>query len=58
VAVTRYLDQGSRAAGEGSSNYAIWTPEIITIMRRYGLLPPLAAGGLLAAPGQGKAAPQ
>jgi hypothetical protein len=40
----------------GSSNYAIWTPEIVTIMRRYGLLPPLAAGGLLAAPGQGEAA--
>jgi hypothetical protein len=53
----RYLDQGSRAAGEGSSNYAVWTPEIITILRRYGLLPPLAAGGLLAAPGQGEAAP-
>jgi hypothetical protein len=53
----RYLDQGSRGAGTGSHNYAIWTPEIITILRRYGLLPPLAAGGLLAAPGQGEAAP-
>jgi hypothetical protein len=40
-----------------TSNYAIWTPEIVTILRRYGLLPPLAAGGLLAAPGRGEAAP-
>jgi hypothetical protein len=41
----------------GSSNYAIWTPEIVTILRRYGLLPPVAAaGGLLAGPGQGEAA--
>jgi hypothetical protein len=40
-----------------TSNYAIWTPEIITILRRYGLLPPLAAGGLLAAQ-PGEAAPR
>jgi hypothetical protein len=44
-------------AQNATSNYAIWTPEIVTILRRYGLLPPLAAGGLLAAPGPGEAAP-
>jgi hypothetical protein len=44
----RYLDQGSRGAGEGSSNYAIFDPKIIEILRKYGILPPaVAAGGLL-----------
>jgi hypothetical protein len=41
----RYLDQGSRGAGEGTSNYAIFDPSIIEILRKYGILGPVAAGG-------------
>jgi hypothetical protein len=33
----RYLDQGSRTAGAGSSNYVVFNPKIIDIMRKYGL---------------------
>jgi hypothetical protein len=44
----RYLDQGSRGAGGGTSNYSIFDPSIIQILRKYGILPPMAAGGLLA----------
>ena len=36
----RYLDIGTRGAGEGSQNYVIYRPEIIDITRRY------AQGGL------------
>lgn len=47
---SRYLDQCSRGAGEGTSNYAIFDPKIIEILRKYGILPPaVAAGGLLGA---------
>ena len=31
----KYLDQGSRGAGEGSSNYVVFDPNLIDIMRRY-----------------------
>jgi len=46
----RYLDQGSRSAGEGSRNYVVFDDALIEIMRKYGLLPPAAAlgAGLLA----------
>lgn len=40
----KYLDKGSRAAGEGSRNYVIFDADLVEIMRKYGLLPPLAAG--------------
>ena len=40
----KYLDQGSRAAGEGSRNYVIFDDSLVEIMRKYGLLPPLVAG--------------
>ena len=43
----RYLDQGSRGAGEGSRNYAVWDDSIIQILRKYGLFP-FAAGGAAA----------
>ena len=33
----RYLDQGSRAAGEGSKNTVIFNPATMEILRRYGL---------------------
>ena len=42
----RYLDGLSRRAGEGTRNYVIWDDSIIDILRKYGLLPPLAAAGV------------
>ena len=32
----KYLDGGSRAAGEGSRNYVVWDDSIIEIARKYG----------------------
>jgi hypothetical protein len=42
----RYLDQSSRAAGQGTHNYVMFpgTEDHIRILRQYGLLPPLAGG--------------
>jgi hypothetical protein len=40
----RYLDQGSRGAGEGSRNYVVFDPATIEILRKYGLLGPMAGG--------------
>lgn len=40
----QYLDQGSRAAGDGTRNYVIFDPRLISILRKYAI-PPLAAGG-------------
>jgi hypothetical protein len=44
----KYLDQGSRTAGEGTRNYVIWDDATIEILRKYGLLP--GAIGATAAP--------
>ena len=33
----KYLDQGSRAAGEGSRNYVVFDDKLIDIIRKYGL---------------------
>jgi hypothetical protein len=41
----RYLDQGSRTAGAGSHNYVVLDPSIIEILRRYGILGPIAGIG-------------
>lgn len=43
----KYLDQGSRGAGEGSRNYVVFDPKTIEILRKYGLLGPMAGLGLL-----------
>lgn len=45
----RYLDQGSRSAGQGTHNYVMFpgTEDRIKIMRQYGLLPPLLAPALM-----------
>lgn len=46
----KYLDQGSRVAGEGSRNYVVFDDKLISILRKYGLLGMLggaAAGGML-----------
>lgn len=42
----RYLDQGSRAAGEGTRNYVMFpgTEDRIRILRKFGLLAPMGAG--------------
>ena len=40
----RYLDQGSRGAGEGSRNYVVFDPSTIEILRKYGVLGPMAGG--------------
>lgn len=42
----RYLDQGSRGAGHGTSNFVVFDPSIIEILRKYGLLGPIAAGAV------------
>jgi hypothetical protein len=42
----RYLDEGSRAAKKGTHNYVMFpgTEDSIRILRKYGLLAPVAAG--------------
>lgn len=40
----KYLDAGSRGKGDGSRNYVVFDDRLITILRKYGLLPPIAAG--------------
>jgi hypothetical protein len=41
----RYLDQGSRGAGDGSRNYVVFDESLISILRKYGLAGLLAGGG-------------
>ena len=33
----KYLDQGSRAAGEGSRNYVVFDDKLVNIVRKYGI---------------------
>ncbi len=49
----KYLDQGSRAAGEGSRNYVVFDDKTIDILRKYGILLPAAGLGAARAPGKG-----
>jgi hypothetical protein len=44
----RYLDGNSRAAGQGSHNYVMFpgTEDQIRILRKYGLMAPIAAGAM------------
>lgn len=47
----KYLDQGSRASGEGSRNYVVFDDKLIDIIRKYGMaglsmLPPATAAYL------------
>lgn len=44
----KYLDQGSRSAGEGSRNYVVFDPGIIEILKKYGLAGAVAAPSLAA----------
>ena len=41
----KYLDQGSRVAGEGSRNYVVFDDRIVEILKKYGLLPAAVGGG-------------
>lgn len=45
----KYLDQGSRTAGAGSSNYVVFDDKLIDILRKYGLAGVPAAGAVGAA---------
>jgi hypothetical protein len=49
----RYLDAGSRGAGEGSSNYVVFDDKLIDILRKYGI-PVMASGAGAAAMGEGR----
>lgn len=46
----KYLDQGSRAAGEGSRNYVVFDDKTIEILKKYGLLGTLGMGGASLSP--------
>lgn len=45
----KYWDAGSRAAGEGTRNYVVFpgAEDAITILRKYGFLPPVAAAAAM-----------
>lgn len=45
----KYLDQGSRAAGEGSRNFVVFDDAIVDILRKYGLAGLLAGMGAFGA---------
>ena len=45
----KYLDQGSRAAGDGTRNYVVFNPQTIDILKRYGLPVGLTGAGMDAA---------
>ncbi len=45
----KYLDGGSRGAGAGSSNYVAFDDKIIEILRKYGILAPVAGAGAVGA---------
>ena len=54
----RYLDAGSRGAGDGSRNYVVFDDKLVEILRKYGLLGPAVLGGGLLASQDSEAAPR
>jgi hypothetical protein len=48
----RYLDGGSRADGQGSSNHVIFNADSIAILRKYGIAGLMAGGAAAATQGQ------
>jgi len=48
----KYLDQGSRGSATGTRNYVVFNPDIIDIIRKYGLAGLFPAAGALAPPRQ------
>lgn len=54
----KYLDAGSRAAGDGSRNYVVFDDALIEIIRKYGIVPGgLLGAGVAMAPSNADAAP-
>lgn len=47
----KYLDQGSRTAGDGTRNYVVFDPKIVDIMKRYALPAAVGAGAATGAVG-------
>jgi hypothetical protein len=47
----KYLDAGSRRAGTGSSNYVVFDPKMLSIVRKYAVPAFATAGGIPAAMG-------
>ena len=45
----KYLDQGSRGSGAGTSNYVVFNDKLIDILRKYGLAGLTAGAGATAA---------
>jgi hypothetical protein len=39
----KYFDGASRSAGKGTRNYVVWDEKRIELLRKYGILPPVAA---------------
>lgn len=55
----KYLDAGSRAAGDGSRNYVVFDDNLIDIIRKYGIVPGgLLGAGYAMAPSEAEAAPK
>lgn len=48
IAGIRYLDQGSRAGGEGTRNLVVFDDSLIEILRKYGLYPAAGLGAATA----------
>ena len=44
----RYLDAGSRGAADGSRNYVVFDDKMISILRKYGLVPGMVGANALA----------
>ncbi len=42
----RYLDQGSRASGQGTNNYVVFDDKLINIIRKYGVGALIASGAI------------
>jgi hypothetical protein len=54
----KYLDQGSRAAGDGSRNYVVFDDKLISILKRYAWVPGMAIPAAAMAEYQAQIAPQ
>jgi hypothetical protein len=52
----RYLDAGSRTAGDGSRNFVIFDDSIVDILKRYGIGAAAVGGGWALAPEEAQAA--
>jgi hypothetical protein len=51
----KYLDQGSRAGGEGTRNYVVFDADKIEILKKYGWVPAgMVGGGMMMTPPDGQ----